>query len=53
VVASGLVYTDTGERVYGEEDLPSLLEKDSNAMTTLFQEIIKLSFSAFEEAEKN
>lgn len=53
VVASGLVYTDSLERVYSNDDVPSLLEKDADVITKIFQEIIRLSFSAFEEAEKN
>jgi len=53
VIIGGLVYTDTKERVYSNDDLELLLDKDASALTDLFQEIIRLSFSAFEEAEKN
>lgn len=53
VVVGGLVFSETGKPVYSDKDIPTLMDKDHRTVTGIFQEIIKLSFSATEDAEKN
>jgi len=53
VLVKCVTYTESGERVWGDEDIDEILEKDSAVMMALFQEVSSFSSPDLGEAEKN
>jgi hypothetical protein len=53
VVAWGVVDTDTGERVFSDDDVPALAKKSAKALMFLYSEILAVSTVSQEEAVKN
>lgn len=53
IVMACLVYTDTKERVFSDDDLDLVLDADADFMTAAFQAIADFSSDSMKDAEKN
>lgn len=53
IIIKCLIYTDTGEKVYSDDDLEEVLSKDADAMTSLFNQVCSFALTTVKEAEKN
>ena len=53
IVIACLVYTDTKDRVFSDDDLEMVLDADADFMATAFQAIAEFSSDSMQDAEKN